>query len=165
MNNVVFNTVASDLKATVYGLNLHNETKPLKIDPDGNVLVSGNVTGKLEVSNENLSILVAGSKFYQQTQHIEAVTGSGIVFDSTDISQKRTATIIVNNTGDEGFIISLQISPDGLFWIDDPAYSEISIEPKTHKIFIIKIFTHFARLNYNAGSNTISFDAYYNAQG
>ncbi len=61
MNNLVFNTVASELKSSIYAQGPGNDFRPLQIDASDNLLVSGTVTVANSITISNATLTVAGT--------------------------------------------------------------------------------------------------------
>ena len=56
MNNLIFNTVASELKATMYGYNQNSLTlQQVQLDSTGGMIVSGDITISNAVTIANTS--------------------------------------------------------------------------------------------------------------
>ncbi|WP_427916598.1 DUF6385 domain-containing protein [Syntrophobotulus glycolicus] len=94
------------------------------------------------------------------------ITGTGVLFNNTDISQVKTASLLLYNQGAVPLTLSLQISPtttDGDY-IDDPSYTNVVLEANEKKYMAISSFAHYVRLQYLMGGSTGTITAYYNAQ-
>ncbi|WP_312048080.1 hypothetical protein, partial [Anaerotignum sp.] len=62
MNNLIFNTTASELKTTMYGFNQTSLTlEQLQLDTTGNMLIAGNITVSNAVTIANATLTVEGS--------------------------------------------------------------------------------------------------------
>ena len=57
MNNLVFNNIASQLKASIYAQNPSGEVQPIQIDSNGNLNVS--ITNSVTISNESLTVAIS----------------------------------------------------------------------------------------------------------
>jgi hypothetical protein len=138
MNNLVFNTTASQLLVTV-----------------------GNAT--LTISG---SVTIAASAFTSATATAN-VTGTGYVFADTDISTKKVASMFVYNEGANTLTLSLMFSPDttSTHYIIDPNYSSTNVAGTNGQLFIdISKFAHYVQLYYDQGTFTGTFSAYLNTQ-
>ncbi|MEA5082835.1 MAG: DUF6385 domain-containing protein [Lachnospiraceae bacterium] len=187
MNNLIFNTTASELKASMYGYNQDTLTlQQIQLDPNGNMLVSGDVTitnetltvigdvtitnetltviGDVTITNETLTVQIAGQTFTSSTETLTDVTGTGTVFADTNIASLTTASMFINNIGDTTVTYSLQLSPDGIVYFYDPSYTNMTVPTGTNTIIAIAKYAQFAQLQYSLGVATASFIAYYNGQ-
>lgn len=124
------------------------------------------VAGSVTINNATITSFISGNAFTSLTVTSTVVTGTGVVFSDTDISQQKTASIFVYNEGANTLTLSLQISPTttDTDYIDDPAYSSITIAGTTSQYIAIAKYAHYARLQYVLGGTTATFSAYYNAQ-
>ncbi|MBR0600140.1 DUF6385 domain-containing protein [Sinanaerobacter chloroacetimidivorans] len=150
-------------------------TAPVTIANDsltvaGSVTVAGTVTvseitAPVTIANDTLTTVVAGYSFVTDTVDLPGETGTGVAFDNTDISQIKTGTFFVYNSGTSTLTVSLQISPTTAtaFYIDDPSYTDVAISNGENKIIVIGKFANYARLSYDAGA-AATFSVYYNAQ-
>lgn len=202
MNNIVFNTAASELQTTVSQITapvtignssltvagtvtvgnsvtianssltvagtvtVSQITDPVTIG-NSSLTVAGTVTvgNSITIANATITTIISGHTFTSATVTLSGVSGTGVVFDDTDISQIRTASMFVDNTtGTNPITVSLQISPDGTLYIDDPLYTNQVILASGKAVIAIGKFAHYARLQYNLGTFTGTFDCYYNGQ-
>ncbi len=78
----------------------------------------------------------------------------------------KVASLFVYNEGSTPITLSLQISPtnDDNNYIDDPSYTDEVIAANDHLFIAVSNFAHYVRLQYNLGTETATFSAYYNAQ-
>ncbi len=186
MNSLVFNTVASQLRSSVYGLNqTSNDLQLLQLNTAGELIVDGDLTitntlltvagdvtisnplltvaGDVTISNTLLTVLIEGNRFTSNTQTLNGVSGTGVALEATDISQVRTATMFVDNTGSSPITVTLQLSPDGNTYFNNPNYTNIAIAQTSYTIIVVDLFAHFAQLAYDAGT-AATFITYYNGQ-
>lgn len=179
--------------AHVYGYNSTTATlELLQLDASGNLLigatsltVAGTVTvgnsitiantsltvegtitvgNSITIANTSLTVLIDGNTFTSNTATLEGVTGTANIFDATDVSELRTATMFINNIGTNPITVSLQLSPDGTLYIDDPSYTNQLVAGGASDIAYVSTFSRFVRLTYDAGALTATFNAYYNGQ-
>lgn len=139
MNNLVFNTTASQLLTTI---------------ANSSLTVAGSIT-------------VAGSAFTSLTVTATEVTGTGTLFADTDISTLKVASIFVYNEGANTLTLSLMISPDttATHYIADPSYTNTTVAGTNGTLLIdINRYAHYAALQYDLGANTGTFSAFYVAQ-
>jgi hypothetical protein len=124
------------------------------------------VAGSVTINNATITTLISGSVFTSDSVTSTVVTGTGVVFSDTDISQLKTASLFVYNEGANTLTVSLQISPTttGADYIDDPSYSNVAIAGNANKYIAIAKYAHYARLQYILGATTATFSSYYNAQ-
>ncbi len=256
MNNLIFNTTASELKSSMYGYNQTSLTlQQLQLDSSGNMLITGNITvnnsvtianatltvegsvtvnnsitianatltvegsvtvnnsitianatltvegsvtvnnsitianatltvegsvtvnnsitianatltveGSVTIANTTLTVLISGQTFTSDTDTLTDVTGTGNVFTATNISTLTTASMFIDNIGDNTVTYSLLISPDGTTYFEDPNYIDKTVAAGEKAVIAIDIFAQYAQLEYNLGGTTASFNAYYNGQ-
>ena len=177
----------------VYGYNSDTSTlELLQLDASGNLLISATsitVTGTVTVGNSitiantsltvagtvtvgnsvtiantSLTVLVNGNSFTSNTATFEGVTGTANIFNGTDVSSLRTATMFIDNIGTNPITVNLQLSPDGTLYINDPNYTNKLVSGGASDIVVISTFSQFVRLTYDAGVVTATFNAYYNGQ-
>jgi len=135
------------------------------------VTVSGTVTvseisAPVTIGNASLTVMVAGSDFTSLTVANQAITSTGVLFDNTDISTLKVASIFLYNEGATPITLSLQISPvdSDSFYVDDPSYTG-QVVPGNGTLYIaVSNFAHYARLQYNMGAGSGTISAYFNAQ-
>lgn len=186
MNNLVFNTTASQLLSSVYGYNQGTGTlQLLQLNSAGELLVAsasmtvagdvtitnalltvaGDVTvaNPITIANSNLTVLVQGNEFFSATDPHNGASSTGIALAATDISQLRTATMFVNNTGTNAITVTLQISPDGVIYFDDVKYDDVLVAGGSYTIMVVETFAQYAQISYDAGT-LATFTAYYNGQ-
>ncbi len=155
MNNLIFNTTAATLHTAVYGVNEQTGCfQALSLDANGLLR-----TAPVTVAND-IGII---NRLYTDTATVSSGAGTGYVFECTDISAFRTVTLFAVNNGTSDLILTLQLSPDGSTWFNDPNHQSISVAPGGKVIIVVDIFAHFLRLQYNT-SATPCFTAYINAQ-
>ena len=178
MNNLVFNTVASELKTTIYAQGPGSITKALQMDASDNLLVSvasgtvtvSEITAPVTIGNASLTvagtITVGASSFTSDTVTSTVVTGTGVIFPDTDISGLKVGSIFIYNEGATPITLSLQISPttDESNYIDDPFYTNVVIGANVSKYISVSNFAHYIRLQYNLSAATVTFSAYFNGQ-
>jgi len=121
------------------------------------------VTGDVTLNNTLLTVFVEGNQFTALTQTLSGVTSAGIALPRTDISQLRTATMFVNNTGANPVTLTLQLSPDGTTYFDDPNYTNVGVAGTTSTIMVLGIFAQYAQIEYNPDTSA-TFAVYYNGQ-
>jgi len=110
-------------------------------------------------------VLVSGSVFTAITVSSQAITGSNFLFDNTDISAQKVASILLYNEGAVTIPLSLQISPtSGANYIPDPDYGTVTLGSNASMFIAISNFAHYARLQYVLGASTATISAYYQAQ-
>ncbi|WP_342755846.1 DUF6385 domain-containing protein [Kineothrix sedimenti] len=224
MNNLVFNTTASQLLSSVYGYNQGTGTLQLlqlnsagellvasasmtvagdvtitnalltvagdvtianpitiangSLTVNGEISVEGDVTitnalltvagdvtvaNPITIANSNLTVLVQGNEFFSATDPHNGASSTGIALAATDISQLRTATMFVNNTGTNAITVTLQISPDGVIYFDDVKYDDVLVAGGSYTIMVVETFAQYAQISYDAGT-LATFTAYYNGQ-
>ncbi|MCL2235701.1 MAG: DUF6385 domain-containing protein [Defluviitaleaceae bacterium] len=166
MNSLVFNTTAEELRASIYGYNQDTGLLELvQLNADGEMLVSGDLelSGSVTIGNPLLTVQLAGNQFASDSQTLEDVTAVGVALEATDISQLRTATMFVDNTGTTPITATLQLSPDGTTYFDDPNYTDVTIDGETSAIMVVGIFAQFAQIQYDPGVSA-TFTVYYNGQ-
>lgn len=193
MNNFVFNSLADELKASIYAQSPDTSLRSLKLDSSDRLLVGGavtlensniNVTGKVTVdsvadsvtissitnpvtiANPTLTTLIGGSVFTSDSVINASITGSGSIFNNTDISTKKAATMFIYNEGNTALNLSLQMSPtmEDKDYIDDPFLTSFTVPAGGKKVVIISYLSHYIRLQYSMGSLEGVITAYYNAQ-
>ena len=176
MNSLIFNTTASQLKsnANLYGYNTNTATlELLKLDASGNLLIASNsmtvagtvtVGNSITIANTSLTVLVNGNTFTSDAATLQGVTGTGNIFDGKDVSSLRTATMFIDNIGTNPITVSLQLSPDGTLYINDPNYTNQIISGETNSVAVVGTFSKYVRLTYDTGALAATFNAYYNAQ-
>jgi len=121
------------------------------------------VTGDVTLNNTLLTVFVEGNQFTALTQTLSGVTAAGIALPRTDISQLRTATMFVNNTGANPVTLTLQLSPDGTTYFDDPNYTNVGVAGTSSTIMVLGIFAQYAQIEYNPDTSA-TFAVYYNGQ-
>lgn len=184
MNNLVFNTTASELRTTLFAQAPGNEIKALQLDASDNLLVSvasgtmtvqgtvtvSEITAPVTIGNASLTvegtITIGASTFTSDAVTSTSVSGTGVIFPDKDISTLKVASIFLYNEDTAPITISLQISPttdDGLY-MDDPSYTDQVIPGNESLYMAVSNFAHYIRLQYNLGGQTATFSAYYNAQ-
>ena len=127
------------------------------------------VSGEVEITNTSLtvngSITIAGHAIAETNATLNSVTGTGLVFNNTDISEITTGSFFVYNNGANAFTISLQVSPttdDGLYAFDVDN-DELPVTVGAKLIIAISKYGRYARLLYEA-SAAATFAAYYTGQ-
>ncbi|MCL2854539.1 MAG: DUF6385 domain-containing protein [Defluviitaleaceae bacterium] len=166
INSLVFNTTAEELRTSVYGYNQGTSTlQLLQLNSDGELLVSGDfsLSSNVTIANTLLTVLVSGNQFTANTQTLDGVTSTGIALAATDISQLKTATMFVDNTDANPITVTLQLSPDGTTFFDDPHYTDVVVDGTTSTIMVVGIFAQYAQIEYDAGAGA-TFAVYYNGQ-
>ena len=189
MNNLVFNTVSSQLRTlitnptlTVAGdMQITNATLTVAGDvqiTNPTLTVAGGVeitnttltvTGDVEITNTTLTVTggvnIAGHEIAETNTTLNNVTGTGLVFDGTDISEITTGSYFVYNTGTNPFTISLQVSPaaDDNLYAFDVDNDDIPVPVDARLIIAISKYGRYARLLYDAGAGA-TFSAYYVGQ-
>jgi len=121
------------------------------------------VTGDVTLNNALLTVFVEGNQFTALTQTFGGVTLAGIALPETDISQLRTATMFVNNTGANAVTLTLQLSPDGTTYFDDPNYTNVGVAGTSSTIMVLGIFAQYAQIEYDPDTSA-TFAVYYNGQ-
>ncbi|HWQ74834.1 MAG TPA: DUF6385 domain-containing protein, partial [Syntrophomonas sp.] len=175
-------TVAGDVEITNTSLTVAGEmeiTNP-SLTVSGEVTLAGTpsveivnttltVAGDVEITNTSLTIsgdiAIAGHEIAETNTTLNDVTGTGTVFDDTDISQTTTGSFFVYNTGSNSFTISLQVSPttdDDLYALDVDN-DDLPVPVNAKLILAISKYGRYARLLYDAGAGA-SFSAYYIGQ-
>jgi len=192
MNSLIFNTTAEELRTSVYGYNQDTEElQLLQLNASGELRVAGDleisssvtiantlltvtgsvtlantlltVGGSITITNTSLNVFMEGNLFTANTETLSGVTSTGIALEATDISELRTATMFVNNTDDNPITVTLQLSPDGTTYFNDPNYTDVVVEGTSSEIIVVGIFAHYAQLEYDAGA-LATFSVYYNGQ-
>jgi hypothetical protein len=138
-------------------------TSPVTVE--GTVTVS-EITSPVTIGNASLTVTIAGSDFTSLTVSNQAITSTGVLFDNTDISALKVASIFLYNGGATPITLSLQISPvdSNSFYVDDPSYTDQVVPGNGNMYIAVSNFAHYARLQYNMGANTGTISAYLNAQ-
>ena len=120
MNNLVFNTTASELKTSVYAQQAPDTFAPLQVDNDGNLkslianssvtiagdvtisndslTVAGSVTVAGDVTINNASLTVAGSVTVNNATITTFVTGSRFATVTLASAPVTVNTVLLNNT-------------------------------------------------------------------
>ncbi len=106
MNNLIFNTTASELKATMYGYNQTSLTlQQLQLDSTGNMIITGNITVNNSVTIANTTLTVEGSVTVNNSVTIANTTltveGSVTVNNSVTIANTTLTvegSVTVNNS-------------------------------------------------------------------
>ena len=162
-------TIANDSLTVSGTVTVSEILAPVTIANDS-LTVAGTVTvseilAPVTIANESLTVSIQGYAFTSNTATLSGVNGVGEVFDNTDISQIKTATFFVYNTGASPITISLQISPstDSALYIDDPSYTDVNIPAGEDKIIVVGKFGNYTRLQYDLTA-AADFIAYYNGQ-
>lgn len=99
-----------------------------------------------------LRINMSGRTYVQSVETVTALN----VFDSTtpkDVSEVSVYSYGVHNTGAEGAIVQLQISPDGVTWTADNL--ECEILPGSLAVFTPNHFLRYVRLSYRSQSSNV----------
>ncbi|MPN36639.1 hypothetical protein SDC9_184149 [bioreactor metagenome] len=134
---------------------------------EGEVSITG--TASVEVTNTTLTVAggvtVTGHLIAETNNTFTDVTGTGVAFDDTDISEITTGSFFVYNTGAAAFTVSLQVSPDtaDALYAFDEDNDELPVEVGAKMIIAISKYGRYARLYYDAGAGA-SFSAYYIGQ-
>jgi len=166
MNSLVFNTTAEELRTSVYGYNQDTDAlQLLQLNTDGELLVTGDfsMSGNVTIANTLLTVFVTGNQFTANTQTLDGVTSTGIALAATDISQLRTATMFVDNTDTNPITVTLQLSPDGTTYFNDPNYTNLVVDGESSAVIVAGIFAQYAQIEYDAGT-AATFSVYYNGQ-
>jgi carbonic anhydrase/acetyltransferase-like protein (isoleucine patch superfamily) len=123
------------------------------------------ITNPVTIGNTSLTVGVTSYAFTSNVATVTAGSGTGQVFDNTDISNQKVGTFFIYNTGGETLTISLQISPTttSTYYIDDPSYSSITVAAGAETIMVLSKFANYARLQYTGATST-DFVAYYDFQ-
>ncbi len=127
------------------------------------------VTGDVEITNTTLTVTgdisVAGHTFTELNTTVNNTTGTGVVFDNTDISEITTGSYFIYNEGANAFTVSVQVSPT----TDDNRYAfdldndDIAVPVDAALVIPISKFGQYSRLYFEATS-AATFVAYYNGQ-
>ena len=127
--------------------------------------VAGSVTviNSITISNDSLTVYIEGNEFFSITDPHNGATSPGTALAATDISEMRTGTVFVNNTGSNPITVSLQLSPDGTTYFDGPNYTDIVVDGNSYTIMIVDIFAQYAQISYDPGA-LATFTAYFNGQ-
>lgn len=123
------------------------------------------IAGEVEITNALVDVSITGHSFTETNTALTGVTGTGVAFDDTDISEITTGSFFVYNAGATAFTVSLQVSPttgDG-FYINDPDNDDVAVGANGSALLPISKFGHYARVLYDAAS-AVTFAAYYNGQ-
>ena len=158
-NNLVFNTVASELKTQIYAQN-GTTVAPIQLDAKNNVLVAGTVTVQ-----GGVSATVNAVSF--TTVNITQTTSTGTLPTLTlDVSQLMNYVYYVkNNDSTNSISVRIQVAPtnvDGYF-VDDLS-SVTTISESSSAVIAPKYYLNWARLVYSTGGNTANLEAYINAR-
>ncbi len=127
--------------------------------------VSGDITitNSVTLANSLLTVFVEGNQFTALTDVENGATSIGTSLTLTNISQLRTATMFIDNTGANPITVTLQLSPDGLAIFDDPHYTNVPIAGGTSTIMVVDLFAQYAQIAYDAGT-IATFTTYFNGQ-
>ncbi len=197
MNNLVFNTTASQLLTTIANasvtiggtITVSEIVNPVTIGntsltvagtvtvSNTSLTVAGTVTvdaitstvtvaGTVTIGNASITTVVSGSTFTSNAVTSTAVTGTGVLFADTDISTLKVVSLYLYNEGSTTLTVSLQVSPDttSTHYITDPSYSNVAITAGNSQFIDVGLFAHYMHLQYNLGTFTATFSAFYNAQ-
>ena len=188
MNNLIFNTVASELKTSMYAQASDSSLQVLQIDNDGSlktvisnssltVAVANSITiandsltvavsNPITIANSSISVNIIGNTFTSSSVLNTAVNGTGTILNNTDISTLRTASFLVYNLGANTLTVSLQVSPttNEADYITDPSYSNFAVLGGGKQIITVSRFARYTRLIYTLGGTTATFSVYFNAQ-
>ncbi|SEM74243.1 DUF6385 domain-containing protein, partial [Hydrogenoanaerobacterium saccharovorans] len=126
----------------------------------GTVTVGNSVT----IANSSLNMTVIGNNFTSDSAPLTNVQGTDVIFADKNISTLRTATMFINNTGTAPITVSLQLSPDGTFYMNDPSHDNVVVPNGEGAYIVIDTFAQYAQLQYNLGTTIASFIAYFNGQ-
>jgi len=127
------------------------------------------IAGDVEITNTTLTVnggvSVTGHEIAETNTALTDVSGTGVVFDDTDISEITTGSFFVYNTGANAFTISLQVSPanDDALYAMDQDNDELPVAVDAKMVIAISKYGRYARLLYDAGAGA-SFAAYYIGQ-
>jgi len=124
------------------------------------------VAGTVTIGNATLTTIIDGSTFTSNSVTSTSVTGTGVIFDNTDVSTLKNESFFIYNEGANPITISLQLSPTTTTtdYIDDDIYTDVVIAGNGNTMISVAKFAHYLRLEYNLGAVTVTFSAYYNAQ-
>jgi hypothetical protein len=127
------------------------------------------IEGQVEITNTSLTVAggvgITGHEIAETNTALSNVTGTGVVFDDTDISEITTGSFFVYNTGANPFTVSLQVSPTSAdsFYAFDTDNDDLPVPAGEKLIIAISKYGRYARLLYNAGGGA-TFSAYYIGQ-
>ncbi len=121
------------------------------------------VTNPVTIANSVLTVFVDGNQFTTLTDPVVGASGLGTSLTLTNISQLRTGTMFVDNTGTNPITVTLQLSPDGTVIFDDPNYTGVVVAGGGQTIMIVDIFAEFAQISFDAGL-LATFTTYFNGQ-
>lgn len=127
------------------------------------------VTGEVEITNTTLTVTgaltIAGHEIAETNTALDNVTGTGVIFDDTEISQVTTGSFFIYNTGTNPFTISLQVSPaaDDDLYAFDADNDELTVPADAKLVIAISKYGRYARLLYDAGAGA-TLSAYYIGQ-
>ncbi|MCX8128659.1 MAG: DUF6385 domain-containing protein [Clostridia bacterium] len=158
---VVTTESGSSIEVTSTDLDIRNLS-----NTQDNVVVYGNDgTSNVPIKTDNSGALqVVFSKSFMNAT--ENVTTSDLYTGTIgrDTSLHTVHTFFINNIGSNPAIFKIQISPDGILWIDDGG--EFSVDPSTAKAANANRFAHYTRIAYrsNNSNSTTNLSITFQAQ-
>ena len=134
---------------------------------EGTVTVS-EITSPVTIGNASLTVegtvTIGASSFTSLTVSSQAISGTGTLFDDTDISTLKVASIFLYNETATPITVSLQISPTaGANYIDDPFFTDVVVDGNEAEYITVGNFAHYIRLSYDAGAGS-TVSAYFQGQ-
>lgn len=124
------------------------------------------VAGTVTVSEISSPVTIGGNAFFEDSVIDEEITGTGVLFDDTDISALKVASIFVYNDGAAPVSLSLQVSPtaEDARYIDDPNYTDVVIDGNEGMYISVTLFARYVRLQYDMGVASTTVSAYFIGQ-
>ena len=124
------------------------------------------VANSITIANSSLTVLIGANAFTTSNILNVSASGTGSVFNNTDVSPLRTASFFVYNTGTNTLTISLQMSPTTNTgdYITDPNYNNYAIVGGDSEIITVSRLGNYTRLLYTLGATTATFSVYFNGQ-
>lgn len=130
--------------------------------------ISGSITigNSITVANATLTTIVSGYTFTTATVAQTQITGTGELFNNTDISQVKKGTLFIYNGGANTITLSVQISPTTTTgdYVDDPTYTNLAIAGNKSSLIPLATFGKYMRIQYAMNSTTGTITAYFNGQ-
>lgn len=181
MNNLVFNSTASQLKTQIYGTNGSTATA-IAVDANGNVKTllyalngtnAANLTtdgsGNLNVAISNSTSIATQCIFTSISAALTVGSATGTILANTDISLYKNASLFLYNTGGTGagaLTVTLYTSPlsTASYYLAEPTLQPIVVAENSGQSMIIPNAAHYIQLLAQGSSTGSAILAYLNAQ-
>ena len=152
-------TIANSTLTVLGNVTISNTT--LTVNITNPITVANSVT----IANQTLSVNIAGHDVATLSYIQTIPIGTGNIFDNTNISQIKVASVFVYNDSATPFTLSLQMSPTttSADYVDDPSYSLIVIAGNSKRIITINRYALYFRLSYTTLA-AVSVRIWYNGQ-